>query len=165
MHRLTTLTLAAALAGLGCSHHQDAHAQDGTHHHEHPKDDTHQHHGAAASEVAPAGLNPVQHEMRLLLSAVQQAMDGVARGDVKDVPASFHRVHLAKEATAAAVTAGAWKPPEGTTVARFTALDEAFHGKLEVLVGAASRGDVAATGGALGDVVRDCHACHAEFRR
>lgn len=153
MNRLIIAFVTAA--SLGCAHH---HETEG-HAHEHPAPP------AATSATPDAELNPVQREMRLLLTAVQDAMAGVAAGDVRAVPGSFHRVHLAKETTAAALKSGAWKPAKGGDAAAFEAVDVAFHGKLEVLVGAAARNDVAATGNALGDVVRDCHACHSQFRK
>lgn len=124
------------------------------------------HHHSHASHTAPpppADVNPVQHEMRLLLAAVQQTVEGVALGDVRAVPEAFHRVHAAKETTAAAVTSGAWRPVQGD-LAHFEALDEAFHAKLEPLVEAAARNDVPATADALGEVVRQCDGCHRDFR-
>jgi cytochrome c556 len=119
-----------------------------------------------APEVAPAPppANVVQEEMRLLLGAVQEAVAGVAVGDVRGLPAAIHKVHGAKEATGAALASGAWRPAKGE-VARFREVDEAFHDQLVVLVRAAKKNDVPATAEALGAVLRGCPACHDEFRQ
>ncbi len=74
-------------------------------------------HGAAASAV-PAGLNPVQNEMRLLLDAMRDTVTGIANGKVTTVPESLRKVHAAKEATAAALKAGSYKPPKIRTRSR-----------------------------------------------
>lgn len=141
----------AVLSFAGCAH-PHAGTEPSAHAH-------HQHHAPPPAE----GVSPVQHEMRLLLAAVQQGVEGVALGDVRAVPAAFHQVHAAKEATAAAVRAGAWRPVQGD-LAQFEALDEAFHAKLEPLVEASARGDVPATGEALAEVIRQCDGCHRVFR-
>ncbi|MBK7583076.1 MAG: cytochrome c [Myxococcales bacterium] len=121
-------------------------------------------HGAAASAV-PAGLNPVQNEMRLLLDAMRDTVTGIANGKVTTVPESLHKVHAAKEATAAALKAGSYKPPKNPDqIARFVELDEAFHGDLEKLVEAASKNDVPGTGRALGQALSSCQGCHEQFR-
>lgn len=146
------LVVLAVLSFAGCAHP-----------HAGVESTAHAPHAHGAPAPPPAGVSPVQHEMRLLLAAVQQAVEGVALGDVRQVPAAFHQVHAAKEATAAAVMAGAWRPAQGD-LAQFQALDEAFHGKLEPLVEAAARDDVPATGEALAEVIRQCDGCHRAFR-
>lgn len=146
------LVAVAVLLLFGCTHHHASVEPPAEHgHHE------------GAPPAAPDGLNPVQHEMRLLLGAVQQAVEGVALGDVRRVPEAFHRVHAAKQATAAALASGAWRPGQGD-LPRFEAMDEAFHAKLEPLVEASSRNDLAATADALAEVVRQCDGCHRAFR-
>lgn len=126
-------------------------------------------HGSAAppsTSSAPSGANPVQQEMVLLQGAMRTALDGIASGDVREVPHALHRVHEAKGATKAALERGGYRPPKnGDKVARFRELDEAFHGHLERMVEASARNDVAATGEAFGAAVGACQGCHAEFRR
>lgn len=136
---MSRLLVPLALALAGCAHHE------------------------SAPPTPPPPVNVVQEEMRLLLGAVQEAVAGVAMGDVRGVPAAIHRVHGAKEATAAALTAGQYQPPKGE-VGRFREVDEAFHDQLVVLVRAAKKNDVPATAEALGAVLRGCPACHGEFR-
>lgn len=138
------IVVGALLALAGCAH---------DHGHEAPL--------PAAPAAPPA--NVVQEEMRLLLGAVQDAVTGVAMGDVRGVPAAIHRVHGAKEATGNALASGQYRPPRGE-VARFREVDEAFHARLVVLVRAAKKNDVPATAEALGEVLRGCPACHDEFR-
>lgn len=144
--------------------------------HEHGKHD----HGAAspahdhahATTATPPKVpsapaqNPVQHEMRLLLEAMQQVVAGIALGDVRAVPDVLHRVHAAKEDTAAALSSGSYEPPKnGDDVARFTAMDEAFHGELVKLVQASAKNDIAATVEAFSATMRGCDGCHTEFRK
>lgn len=119
----------------------------------------------AANTAAPAGSNPVQIEMRLLHAALRDGVTAVANGKVDTIPASIHQVHAAKQATAAALRAGSYKPPKnGERLARFGELDEAFHADLEKLVSAAKNDDVPATGRALGQVLSSCQGCHREYR-
>jgi len=148
-----SLVSMVVLSLFGCTHHHASAEPPAPHQHEPP----------GASSAAPDGVNPVQHEMRLLLAAVQQAVEGVALGDVRGVPEAFHRVHAAKQGTAAALASGAWRPVQGD-VPHFEALDEAFHATLEPLVEASARNDVPATADALAEVVRQCDGCHRAFR-
>jgi len=122
-------------------------------------------HGAPGATKPPEGLNPVQHEMRLLHEALRDTVSAVANGNVSTVPDSIHRVHGAKEATSRALKEGAYAPPKNPKeVQRFSEMDEAFHGDLVKLVVAAESGDVPATGRALGQVMSGCHGCHEHFR-
>jgi hypothetical protein len=115
--------------------------------------------------AAPPAANPVQHEMRLLTSALETAVRSIGQGDVRPVAHELHRVHLAKEATQAAIEAGRYRTPRNPEqLERFRALDEAFHGDLGRLVQASSRNDVAATAEALGAVLQRCQGCHSQFR-
>jgi cytochrome c556 len=124
------------------------------------------HHEATASAQPSAVLNPVQNEMQLLTTALEGAVRGIGLGDVRAVEHDLHRVHLAKEATGAALQSGSYKPPKNPDqLERFRALDEAFHGDLERLVDASHRNDVPGTAAALGTVMQACQGCHSEFRR
>lgn len=155
---LRAMTLAAALALVpACREHA----------HEPSREQTHEHH-AAPSTTAPStpAANPVQHEMRLLVEALQAGVLGVGTGDVRPVAHALHRVHEAKAATEAAIHDGRYRPPRNADrIDRFHALDEAFHHDLEGLVEASSRNDVDATARALGAVMQGCNGCHTEFRQ
>ncbi len=148
------LSFVAASAALFAGCHEDHASHD---------------HGSAApasTSSAASGANPVQQEMILLHGAMRTALDGIASGDVREVPHALHRVHEAKGATKAALEGGGYRPPKnGDKVARFRELDEAFHGHLERMVEAGARNDVEATGAAFGAAVAACQGCHAEFRR
>jgi cytochrome c556 len=128
------------------------------------------HHPASGIHAAPSSsssaTNPVQQEMRLLSSALQEAVVGVGMGDVRGVEHALHRVHSAKQATAAALSSGSYRPPKNPTrMDRFAALDERFHGTLERLAESSRRNDVAGTADALGVALKSCQECHGEFRR
>ena len=115
---------------------------------------------------APAGVNPVQHEMQLLHEAMRDTVTAIANGDVKTVPASLHRVHAAKDVTEHAIKSGAWRPPKNAgALERFTQLDGSFHKELEFLVESAAKGDIPTTAIAMGKAMASCNGCHAEFRK
>lgn len=137
-----SLALFALFALLSCDHHHEA------------------------PPPAPAGVNPVQHEMRLLHEAMRDTVTAIANGDVKTVPAALHRVHAAKEVTENAIKTGAWHPPKnGQALERFLQLDGTFHGELEFLVESAAKGDIPTTAIAMGKALASCNGCHAEFRK
>jgi hypothetical protein len=122
--------------------------------------------GGAAAIDAPVPGNPVQREMRALHGALQVTLTGIAMGDLRAVPAAFAAVDRAKEATEAALAAGAYvlaRNPDRR--AQFGELDESFHAALTPLVAAATHNDVPAAAEALGPVVRACAPCHTMFRR
>lgn len=112
---------------------------------------------------APVGANPVQTEMRRLECALQQAVAAIGRDDLPSIAHQLHVVHAAKEATAAAIAAGTWKPATGDVKA-FVALDQAFHRELEALVEASMARDHGAAATALGRTLGACQGCHATFR-
>ncbi len=119
-----------------------------------------------AKTEAPAAINPVQHEMRLLENAMHAMLSGIARGDVRAAPAAFADVDRAKQATEAALESGRYVPARNADqLAAFRELDEAFHGDLERMLAAAARNDVPATAEAFGSVMRRCQPCHAAFRK
>jgi len=120
---------------------------------------------SSGGQASASPANPVQHEMQLLHAALRDSVTAIANGTVSTIPGSIHRVHEAKQATAAAISAGRYAPPSGAAdLARFSQLDEAFHGELVALVKAAQSGDVPATGRALGNVMSRCQECHEQFR-
>lgn len=141
---LSSLTLGASIAA--CDHHHS--------------------HSDHSAPPAAAGVNPVQHEMRLLHEAMRDTVTAIADGDVTKVPHALHKVHGAKDATAAAIKAGSYKPPKnGDALAKFQSLDQSFHHELEAMVEAATKGDVANTAVALGRAMSSCNGCHTEFRK
>ncbi|MBE7452671.1 MAG: cytochrome c [Kofleriaceae bacterium] len=101
--------------------------------------------------------------MRQLECAFQQAVSAVARDDLPSIARSLGVVHAAKDATAAAIAAGTWRPARGE-VAAFVALDEAFHRELEALYYASEARDHGKTGEAMGRALGLCQACHATYR-
>jgi hypothetical protein len=132
--------------------------------------DDHSHHAspgpapsAVASLAAPA--NPVQAEMQLLTTTLQGAVLAIGMGDVRGVEHALHQVHSAKEKTEAALKGGGYKPPKnGENLARFHALDEAFHEKLVGLVLASRANDIPRAAEAVGQILGSCQGCHSEFR-
>ena len=153
------LPLVVALASLAACQKGGGHAE-----HAHPPPPATATAPVAAAPAAPAA-NPVQHEMRLLTATLQGGIQGLGMGDVTGIARSLHEVHGAKEATAAALKSGSYKPPKnGDQLARFVELDEAFHELLYPLVRASKANDLPATAEALGAVLRGCQGCHQEFR-
>jgi cytochrome c556 len=124
--------------------------------------------GKAAPGAAPAcdtleGKNAVQTEMRRLECALEQVVVAIGRDDLAAVPAAIEVVHAARQDTERALESGAWKPPKGD-LSVFVSLDETFHRELEAMVEAASAGDHAARGAALGRALGQCQGCHSTFR-
>lgn len=119
----------------------------------------------ASPTALPAGVNPVQNEMRLLHEAMQGSVTAVANDDLGAIPQALHRVHQARGMTEAAIEDGSYRPPRnGEDVEGFVRMDEAFHHELEQLVHAARSGDAAATGQQIGVVLSRCTGCHERFR-
>lgn len=162
MNRSLWLCLTLLAPTVACDKHTD-HVAPGDHHDhaapEHPAP------AATPTPPATAASNPVQAEMRLLSAAMETAVRGIGAGDVRELGHALHRVHSAKEATAKALEQGAYRPPKnGENTARFRELDEAFHHELERLVSASQDNNVGATAEAMGNALKACHGCHAEFR-
>lgn len=124
---------------------------------------------AVAAEPKPKAsppANAVQLEMRLLEAALITAVTGIGARDVRPVAPALHKVHAAKEATEKALERGAYVLPNRPgALARFKALDEAFHEHLEALVEASGKNDVPATAAAVGRALQACDTCHTEFRK
>ncbi len=119
----------------------------------------------SASGQSVTMVNPVQVEMRLLSDAMRTAVDGIAAGDVRRLPAQLHAVHLAAGDTRSAIEKGEYMLPAGADqLESFLALDEAFHRDLIKMVQAAKSNDVAATAEHFGALMNRCHGCHEQFR-
>jgi len=120
--------------------------------------------GSAAAPALPPG-NVVQTEMRLMTTILEATVRGIGARDVRGIDHELHRLHAAKEATAAAVRDGSYKLPKNPDqVATFETMDEAFHKHLEALVYASRDNDVPRAAEALGAILRGCEGCHATFR-
>lgn len=118
-----------------------------------------------AGVVTAPAESPVRVEMQLLTAAIEAAVRSIGMGDVREIPHALHRVHEAKQATAAALETGSYRPPKnGDRIERFRALDEAFHRDLERIVVASRVNDVARTAEAVGNALTACNGCHVEFR-
>jgi ubiquinone/menaquinone biosynthesis C-methylase UbiE/cytochrome c556 len=118
--------------------------------------------GDAAAASPP---NAVQHEMRLLLAALQGAVAAIADDDLARVPSLIHGIHEARDATEAAIENGRYKPPKNPDrIDAFKAMDDSFHEQLVTLVKAAQANDLAATTTQFGAVLQQCQGCHALFR-
>lgn len=121
---------------------------------------------APASDGRPPPANAVQAEMRLLEEAMITAVRAFGEGDLSPIPPALHRVHEAKDATAAAIESGTYRPPKNPeALDAFVAMDEAFHDRLVELVRASREGDVERAGAAMGAILQGCDACHDVYRR
>lgn len=121
-------------------------------------------HPAPSSVSAPIG-NAVQVEMQLMTVALEAAVRGVGVGDVRGVEHALHQVHAAREATAAALADGSYRPKRNADrLVEFEALDTAFHVHLESLATASRANDLPGTVEALSAALRSCQGCHRQFR-
>jgi cytochrome c556 len=122
--------------------------------------------GSATTSFGQAAttVNPVQREMRLLRDAMRAAVDAIAAGDVRELPAQLHAVHVAAGDTRASLEKGEYVlPSHADQIDSFVALDEAFHHLLIKMVKAARRNDVSETANVFGDLMTRCHACHEQY--
>jgi len=166
LHRHTFVFALVALPGfvLGCGHEHGAEHES----HAGSTGAEHESHATSTGAATPAGppANAVQAEMRLLSEALETAVRGIGSGDVRGVEHALHKVHAAKEKTAADLAASRYRPPKNADrLPRFRELDEAFHGRLEHLVEASRANDVPRTAEALSGALQSCHGCHSEFRQ
>jgi cytochrome c556 len=124
----------------------------------------------AASPATEAGqaarpANAVQHEMRLLLQALQATVAAIADNDLARIPSLITGIHGAREATEQAIESGSYRPPKNADkLEAFKAMDAAFHDVLVDLVKASQADDLEATTTAFGRVLAGCQGCHATFR-
>lgn len=118
----------------------------------------------SAADSAPAE-DAVKHEMRLLDKAFKNLIDSLLLDAPEAIEAPFHDVHRAKMATEKALKAGKVKlPKNGDKLDEFVALDEAFHGKLKRLLGAARKKDRKGIKNSVHEIVDACVQCHSRFR-
>jgi hypothetical protein len=121
-------------------------------------------HAAPAAET-PAGLNPVQHEMRLLADAMNVIMLAVANNDLKAIPPAISKVHSARMVTEQALLSGKYQPPKNSKqVQAFIKQDEAFHDELVTLMKAVRTNDLNAATRQVGVIVNSCTSCHTQYR-
>ena len=118
----------------------------------------------SSGDSAPAE-NAVKHEMRLLDKAFKNLIDSLLLDTPEAIEAPFHDVHRAKMATEKALKAGKVKlPKNGDKLDEFVELDEAFHGKLKKLLGAARKKDRIGIKNSVHEIVDACVQCHSRFR-
>ena len=117
-----------------------------------------------AVEAAPAE-DAVKHEMRLLDAAYKNLLDSILLDTPEAIEAPFHEVHRAKMATEKALHAGKVKlPKNGDKLDEFVEMDEAFHGKLKKLLGAARKKDRKGIQDSAHEILDSCVQCHTRFR-
>lgn len=118
----------------------------------------------SSGDSAPAE-NAVKHEMRLLDKAFKNLIDSLLLDTPEAIESPFHDVHRAKMATEKALKAGKVKlPKNGDKLDEFVALDEAFHGKLKRLLGAARKKDRKGIQASAHEILDSCVQCHSMFR-
>ena len=126
---------------------------------------THSGHGTHAAGEALAPEDAVKHEMRLLNAAYKNLLDSILLDTPEAIEAPFHDVHRAKMATEKALKAGKVKlPKNGDKLDEFVEMDEAFHGKLKKLLGAARKQDRKGIKNSVHEIVDACVECHSRFR-
>lgn len=122
-------------------------------------------HHAGHGEAVPAE-NAVKHEMRLLDGAYKNLIDSLLLDTPEAIEAPFHEVHRAKMATGKALHAGKVKlPKNGDKLDEFIEMDEAFHGKLKKLLGAARKKDRKGIQDSAHEILDSCVQCHNRFRK
>lgn len=145
------IALGGTLAGLGAANAAAPH--------------THSAPAAAVSKPHASGVNPVQHEMRLLTEAMNVILLAVANNNLKAIPPAIHKVHDARMVTEKALLSGAYHPPKnGNRIDAFIAQDEAFHDELVTLMKAVKADDLQAATRQVGVIVNSCTSCHTQYR-
>ncbi|MDT8317081.1 MAG: hypothetical protein RQ824_03685 [bacterium] len=118
----------------------------------------------SAADSAPAE-NAVKHEMQLLDKAFKNLMDSLLLDTPEAIEAPFHDVHRAKMETGKALKADKVKlPKNGDKLDEFVEMDEAFHGKLKKLLGAARKKDRKEIQDSAHEILDGCLQCHNKFR-
>ncbi|MCA9595444.1 MAG: cytochrome c [Myxococcales bacterium] len=147
---LTFAVLATALFA-NCKHDQEP-------------SDTHDH-GAALSSKLPAGVNPVQNEMRVLHEATRDWVTAIANNDLAAIAGGIKKVHGARTLTETALKTGSYRPPKNPgDLQQFEKQDEAFHERLVRLMRAAQAKDLPRATLELGRVLEGCTDCHSKYR-
>jgi len=129
------------------------------------QEDGHAGHDMHMAPDSASAADAVKHEMRLLDKAFKNLIDSLLLDTPEAIEAPFHDVHRAKMATEKALHAGKVKlPKNGDKLDEFVAMDEAFHGKLKKLLGAAGRKDRKGIEASAHDILGGCVQCHNRFR-
>ena len=128
------------------------------------QEDHHGHEAQDKAEHVPAEM-AVKHEMRLLDKAYKNLIDSILLDTPEAIEAPFHDVHRAKMATGKALHAGKVKlPKNGDKLDEFVEMDEAFHGKLKKLLGAARKKERKSIQDSAHEILNSCVQCHSRFR-
>ena len=144
----TTIALSLSIAASGWAEEAD-HSEHSTH---------------AAGEVS-APKDAVKHEMRLLDAAYKNLIDSLLLDTPEAIEPPFHEVHRAKMATEKALHAGKIVLPKNSDkLDEFVEMDEAFHGKLKKLLGAARKKDRKGIQDSAHEILDSCVQCHSRFR-
>lgn len=113
----------------------------------------------------PKGTNVLQHEMRLLNTAMRNTLTLIANDQLEGIPAQIKKVHPARQLTVKAIEKGAYTPPKnGDDMQGFKRADDAFHQDLKGLLEAAKQDDLEAATDHYGKLVDGCTSCHTKFR-
>lgn len=129
------------------------------------QEDRHEGHDSHTSAESAPAEDAVKHEMRLLDKAFKNLIDSLLLDTPEAIEAPFHDVHRAKMATEKALHAGKVKlPKNGDKLGEFVEMDEAFHGKLKKLLGAAGRKDRKGIEASVHEILDGCVQCHSRFR-
>ena len=129
------------------------------------QEDQHAGHDKHSSADSASAENAVIHEMRLLDKAFKNLIDSLLLDTPEAIEAPFHDVHRAKMATEKALKAGKVKlPKNGDKLDEFVEMDEAFHGKLKKLLGAARKKDRKGIQDSAHEILDSCVQCHSRFR-
>lgn len=125
----------------------------------------HSSHNMHAAAEAATTDNPVKHEMRLLDAAFKNLLDSLLLDTPEAIEPPFHEVHRAKMETEKALHAGkVVLPKNGDKLEEFVEMDEAFHGKLKKLLGAARKNDRKGIQQSAHEILDGCVQCHTKFR-
>ena len=125
----------------------------------------HSKHMMRDSGEVSAPEDAVKHEMRLLDAAYKNLLDAILLDTPEAIEPPFHEVHRAKMATEKALHAGKVKlPKNGDKLDEFVEMDEAFHGKLKKLLGAARKKDRKGIQDSAHEILDSCVQCHTRFR-
>jgi len=125
----------------------------------------HSGHGTHTALETSAPEDAVKHEMRLLDAAYKNLLDSILLDTPEAIEPPFHDVHRAKMATEKALHAGKVKLPKNNDkLDEFIEMDEAFHGKLKKLLGAAREKDRRGIQESAHEILDSCVQCHTRFR-
>lgn len=127
-------------------------------------EDRHSHEAQGKKEIVPPEM-AVKHEMRLLDAAFKNLLDAILLDSPDTIEAPFHEVHKAKMETEKALKSGKVKLPKNSDkLDEFVRMDEAFHGKLVKLLGAAGKRDRKGIKDSAHEILDGCVQCHNRFR-